>query len=58
MPTPSETGALNRSIIEEFRASNNRVTRPRLKDAQLSRDRHRSQDRTAAHEPSRGFRRL
>jgi deazaflavin-dependent oxidoreductase (nitroreductase family) len=34
MPTP-EIQALNRSVIEEFRASNGKVTHPRLKDAQL-----------------------
>jgi hypothetical protein len=34
MPTP-EDRALNHSVIEEFRASNGKVTHPRLKDAQL-----------------------
>jgi F420H(2)-dependent quinone reductase len=35
MPTPSEIRALNRSVIEEFRASNGKVTHPRLRDVQL-----------------------
>ena len=39
MPTPEDRAlrirALNRSVIEEFRASNGKVTHPRLKDAQL-----------------------
>jgi deazaflavin-dependent oxidoreductase (nitroreductase family) len=34
MPSP-EIQALNRSVIEEFRVSNGKVTHPRLKDAQL-----------------------
>ena len=36
MPTPSEIRALNRSVIEEFRASNSKVTHLRLKHVQLS----------------------
>jgi deazaflavin-dependent oxidoreductase (nitroreductase family) len=35
MPTPSEIRALNRSVIEEFRASNGKVTHPRLRDVPL-----------------------
>ena len=39
MPTSEDRAlrirALNRSVIEEFRAGNGKVTQPRLKDAQL-----------------------
>jgi deazaflavin-dependent oxidoreductase (nitroreductase family) len=39
MPTSEDRAlrirALNRSVVEEFRASNGKVTHPRLKDAQL-----------------------
>jgi deazaflavin-dependent oxidoreductase (nitroreductase family) len=35
MTTPSRIHALNRSVIEEFRARNGQVSHPRLKDVQL-----------------------
>ena len=35
MPAPRDTKALNRSIIEEFRASNGQVTNPRLSSIPL-----------------------
>jgi deazaflavin-dependent oxidoreductase (nitroreductase family) len=35
MPTANDIRALNRSVIEEFRATNGKVTHPRLKDVQL-----------------------